>query len=305
MTPDILASGEHGGDGARLALALGIRLDEVLDLSASLNPCAPDVAALVRHHAPAIRQYPDPTHARAALAAAMHVDPDRLLLTNGGADAIALVAAEFPVGSVEAPDFSLYARHLTRIDPHAPRWRSNPHNPTGQLAAPDELAAVWDEAFYPLATGQWTRGDTDAVVVGSLTKVFACPGLRAGYVLAPTATLTRRLAARQAEWAVNSLVCALLPDLLAATDLPGWAAAITAGRARLECLLGQASLHPEPSDANFLLIRRAPGLRDHLARRAVLVRDTTSFAIPDGVRIAVPDDTGLQRLALALKGWTP
>jgi histidinol-phosphate/aromatic aminotransferase/cobyric acid decarboxylase-like protein len=305
MTPEILAPGEHGGDGARLAVALGIPLDEVLDLSASLNPWAPDVAALVRHHAPAIRQYPNPTHARAVLGDAMHVDPDRLLLTNGGAEAIALVAAEFPIGSVEEPDFSLYARHLTRLNPHAPRWRSNPNNPTGQLAAPDELAAIWDEAFYPLATGRWSRGDPDTIVVGSLTKVFACPGLRAGYVVAPNPTVARRLAARQAHWAVNSLVCALLPDLLAAVDLPTWAAAIAAGRGRLDVLLRQAGLHPEPSDANFLLSRRAPGLRDHLARRGVLVRDTTSFAIPDGVRVAVPDDTDFQRLALALEGWTP
>jgi histidinol-phosphate/aromatic aminotransferase/cobyric acid decarboxylase-like protein len=305
MKPEILAPGEHGGDAARLAVALGISLDEILDLSASLNPAAPDVAALVRHHATAVRQYPDPTRGRAALADAMHVDPARLLLTNGGAEAIALVAAEFPVGSVEAPDFSLYSRHLTRVDHHARRWRSNPNNPTGQLAAPDELAAVWDEAFYPLATGQWTRGDPDAIVVGSLTKVFACPGLRAGYILAPTPTLTRRLATRQAEWAVNSLVCALLPDLLAAADLPAWAAAIAADRACLDATLRQAGLHPESSDANFLLIRRAPGLRDHLARQGVLVRDTTSFAIPDGVRIAVSDDTGLQRLAVALQGWTP
>ena len=51
--------------------------------------------------------------------------------------------------------------------------------------ASDAVAAVWDEAFYPLATGTWTRADTGTVVVGSLTKVFACPGLRAGYVVAP------------------------------------------------------------------------------------------------------------------------
>jgi len=297
--------GDHGGDADRLATALGVSPDAILDLSASLNPFAPDVAALVRRYAPAVRRYPDPTHARGALADVMKVDPHRLLLTNGGADAIALVAAEFPVGSVETPDFSLYTRHLTRIEPGAPRWRSNPHNPTGRLAAPGEQAAVWDEAFYPLATGHWSRGDPSAVVVGSFTKVFACPGLRAGYVLAPTPTLSRRLAARQAEWAVSSLVCALLPDLLAAADLPAWSAAITAARARLEALLRRAHLHPEPSDANFLLVRRARNLRDHLARHRVLVRDTTSFGIPHGVRIAIPDDGGLDRLAHAIKGWTP
>ena len=60
--------------------------------------------------------------------------PARLLLTNGGAEAIALVAAELGPGWVDEPDFSLYRRHLPAIDPDGPRWRSNPHNPTGRLA---------------------------------------------------------------------------------------------------------------------------------------------------------------------------
>src|SRR5215469_17794324 len=94
-----------------------------------------------------------------------------LLLTNGGAEAIVLAGAELG-GSVIEPDFALYPRDGGR------RWRSNPHNPTGLLAGPEVAAEVWDEAFYPLATGQWTRGDPGQVVVGSLTKLLACPGLR-------------------------------------------------------------------------------------------------------------------------------
>ena len=88
------------------------------------------------------------------------------------------------MGCVDEPDFSLYRRHL-RLDPAGPRWRSNPHNPTGRLAATSEPAAVWDEAFYPLATGSGP-GATARVVVGSLTKLYACPGLRVGYCAART-----------------------------------------------------------------------------------------------------------------------
>ncbi len=89
----------------------------------------------------------------------MGVDPDRLLLTNGGAEAIALVAAELGPGWVDEPDFSLYRRHLPALDRAGAWWRSNPHSPSGFLAADDESAEVWDEAFFPLATGTWTRGD--------------------------------------------------------------------------------------------------------------------------------------------------
>jgi histidinol-phosphate/aromatic aminotransferase/cobyric acid decarboxylase-like protein len=293
--------GRHGGDGARLAAALGVSPDEVLDLSASSNPCAPDVARLVATHASAVDRYPYPGPATAALAAAIGVDPERLLLTNGGAEAIALVATELEVGDVDECDFSLYARHLREVRPDAPRWRSNPHNPTGRLAAGDEHAAVWDEAFYPLATGAWTRGDADSVVVGSLTKLFACPGLRVGYVIAPDADLVKRLGRKQPEWSVNSLACAVLPSLLDQCDLPAWSARVANLRAELEEVVRARGLEPDPSDANFVLVRRADGLRDRLAARAVLVRDTTSFGIPGGARIAVPDEAGLERLDQALR----
>jgi histidinol-phosphate/aromatic aminotransferase/cobyric acid decarboxylase-like protein len=297
------APGPHGGDGARLADALGVPPDHVLDLSASSNPVAPDATALVRAHADAIRRYPDAERATEALASAIGVDVERVVLTNGGAEAIALVAGECPVGRVDPPEFALYARHLARVDDEAPRWRSNPHNPTGLLARPDERAAVWDEAFFPLATGRWTRGDSGSVVVGSLTKLFDCPGLRVGYVLAPDASFAARLRARQPQWAVNGLACAVVPELLASADLDAWWQATARLRDRLGDVLDGAGLTHDHSDAPYVLVRDARGVREHLARRAVLVRDTSSFGIPDGIRVAVPPDAGIGRLADALTGW--
>jgi len=169
------------------------------------------------------------------------------------------------------------------------------------LAGPAVCAQVWDEAFYPLATGRWTRGDADRgdVVVGSLTKVFACPGLRVGYVLAPDAGLARRLAGRQTTWAVNGLAAAAVPDLLEIADVAGWAALVAGRRAELRTVLDAFGLDAGPSDAPWLVVR-APGLRSRLAPHGVLVRDCASFGMPDHVRIAVPDPSGLARLADAL-----
>lgn len=294
--------GDHGGDGRLVAAALGVDPAEVLDLSASLNPVAPDVSPVVARHLDALHRYPDPVPARAALSAVLEVDPSRVVLTNGGAEAIALVAAELPVGRVDPPDFSLYARHLAATDCRAPRWRSDPHNPTGRLAGPGEEAAVWDEAFYPLATGRWSSGRADrgAVVLGSLTKLFACPGLRLGFVLAPTADLARRVAARQPCWSVNGLAVEALPELLDTADLPGWAAQVAALRAALVALLRRHGFEPLPAAANFVLVPGARGLRERLATRGVVVRDCDSFGLPDHVRIAVPDDAGRERLEAAL-----
>ena len=277
----MIPAGAHGGDGARLAAALGVDPAAVLDLSASLNPLAPDAGEVVGKHLDALGRYPDPARATDALAAAMGVDPDRLLLTNGGAEAISLLAAAIG-GRVEEPEFGLYPRA------GGPLWRSNPHNPTGRLAT--GAADVWDEAFYPLATGEWTRGE--GVVVGSLTKLLACPGLRVGYVLGGPPL-------RQPAWSVNGLACAALPDLLEAVDLPAWAAGVADLRRRLVDVLHTAGVDPQPSDANFVLVN-APGLRDRLAPHGILVRDCASFGLPDHVRIAVPDGAGLARLEEAL-----
>jgi histidinol-phosphate/aromatic aminotransferase/cobyric acid decarboxylase-like protein len=292
----IPAPGAHGGDGARVASALGVDAGAVLDLSVSVNPVAPDVGELLVKHVDAASRYPDPAAATAALAAALGVDTDRVLVTNGGSEAISLVTRLLGGTVSGEPDFGLYPRGVT-----GPRWRSNPHNPTGVLADAADRADVWDEAFYPLAAGRWTRGDTaaGAVVVGSLTKVFACPGLRAGYVLADTATIDS-LRTLQPEWSVNGLAAAALPDLIATADLVSWHAAIAGLRARLVDVLREHGFAPLSSDANYVLVPDAAGLRDRLARRLVVVRDCASFGLPDHVRVAVPDAPGLARLEEAL-----
>lgn len=286
--------GAHGGDGARVAAALGLDPATVLDLSASLNPVAPDVADVVARHLDALHRYPDVTGATAAVAEALGVDTAQVLVTNGGAEAISLLA-DAVGGAVAEPEFSLHPRA------GGPLWRSDPHNPTGRLAGPQERAEVWDEAFYGLATGRWTAG-RDALVVGSLTKVFACPGLRIGYVLAPPdrLQLLDALAARQPAWAVNGLAAAAVPELLAAADLPGWAAAIGELRRALVAVLAAHDLGPLDSDASYVLCERAAGLRDRLAPTGVVVRDCASFGLAGHARVAVPDDEGLARLAAAL-----
>jgi len=226
-----------------------------------------------------------------------------VVLTNGGAEAIAVVAAEVGEGWVEPPEFSLYARHLPALREGSGRWRSNPCNPRGRLAPAGAVAAVWDEAFWPLATGTWSRGDTDegAIVVGSLTKVFACPGLRLGYVITPEGGMAAALRARRPEWSVSGLACALLPDLLAAADLPAWAAAVRSLRTELAGVLAAAGLVVEAADAPWVLVHQAGDLRERLARSAVLVRDCASFGLAGTVRVGVCGEAGLERLERALR----
>lgn len=284
-------AGPHGGDGLAVAATLGLDPTEVLDLSQSLNPLAPDPTPVVARHLDALRSYPDTRAARDALAASIGVEPECLLVTNGGAEAIALVAAELG-GRVVEPEFGLHPRG------GGPLWRSNPHSPSGLLAAEHEHADVWDEAFFALATGRWTRGDADAVVVGSLTKLLACPGLRLGYVLAG-AEFVERCRLRQPAWSVGGVAAAALPELLEPVDLLAWNVGVAALRAELTRLVRSYGMDVRPSDANWVLVERG-GLREALAPHGVVVRDCTSFGLPGVSRIAVPSESGLARLADAL-----
>lgn len=283
--------GAHGGDGARVARMLGIPVGRILDLSQSLNPLANDPGPVLARHLDAIGRYPDPDFATGALATSMGVEPDRLLLSNGGAEAINLVASLIG-GSVHEPEFSLHPRG------DGPLWRSNPQNPLGLLAATHERAAVWDEAFYPLATGHWTRGDEHSVVVGSLTKLLACPGLRIGYVLAEPAFIAA-CRERQPMWSLNGLACEALPDLLDSLDLVAMSQGVGELREQLRNVLLRHGLAPWPSDANWLLVD-APGLREALLGEAIVVRDCSNFGLEGVVRIAVPDHEGIDRLDHAL-----
>jgi histidinol-phosphate/aromatic aminotransferase/cobyric acid decarboxylase-like protein len=284
-------AGRHGGDGLAVAQALGLDPDALVDLSMTMNPFAPDVRALAAKHLEALRHYPTVTEATRALASALGVDPDRVALTNGGSEAISLVTSAIGGRVAAEPEFGLHPRTDT-----GPTWRSNPNNPLGTLASAEEHAGVWDEAFFPLAAGRWTRGDVGSVVVGSLTKVFACPGLRLGYVIADDVA---RFTSRQPAWSVNGLAIALLPLLLERADLPAWCAQIAARRSELRDLLTRHELTARPSDAPWLLVL-APGLRERLAPHGVVVRDCTSFGLPGHVRIAVPDDRGLALVEKAL-----
>lgn len=282
-----------------IATWLGVPPESILDLSASLNPVAPDLTPVAAAAAARLHHYPDPSAATGLLADAMSVDRQQLVLTNGGAEAIALVAQLQPEGWVESPEFSLYERHLTELRPGAPRWRSNPSNPMGQLAGADETASVWDEAFYPLSTGSWTRGDDHAWRLGSLTKLWACPGLRLGYVIAPSAGAAAVIRDRQPRWSVNGIALAVAEATIDATHLASWSAAISSLRMSLVQDLRARGLSVCDTEACWVLVDH-PGLREALLPHGILVRDCGTFGLAGVNRIAVPDDAGRDRLIGAL-----
>lgn len=299
--------GEHGGDAAAVAAALGIERSALVDLSLSMNPFAPDVRPLLTRHLDAVADYPDPAAGERSLAQAIGVEPERVVLTNGGAEAIALTAQLVPVGSVRDPEFSLYRRHLTDVDDDAPRWRSNPSNPLGLLADPSEYTSetlVWDEAFHPIATGSWTApalADRPVWRLGSLTKLWACPGLRLGYAIAPDDASAQRLRDLRPRWSVNALALSIIDEMLELTDLDLWTRSVASARMDFAMRIRASGHTVVDTDVNWLLVKDDASLRERLIPHGVLVRDCTSFGLPGVSRVAVPRAHELDRVVDAFE----
>ncbi|MCD4669953.1 MAG: threonine-phosphate decarboxylase CobD [Actinomycetia bacterium] len=108
----------------------------------------------------------------------------------------------------------------------------NPHNPTGKLWSREELEylinkcrktstiILVDEAFTAFIPdeGKYSvvellRSYSNLVVLKSMTKIYAIPGLRLGYLMSNKALISK-MRSRQPNWQVNSLVQDIGPYLL-------------------------------------------------------------------------------------------
>ncbi|GAA4821324.1 cobyrinate a,c-diamide synthase [Tomitella cavernea] len=186
----------------------------------------------------------------------------------------------------------------------------NPTNPTSvlhtsvtlrALLRPGRVVAV-DEAFMDAVPGEpesLTRTALPGLVVlRSLTKTWAIPGLRAGYAIGDAAVLAD-LAAQQPPWSVSAPAAAAMiacssPE--AAVESEHRARTIAADRGSLMDGLRALGLHVAgPARAPFVLVRCRPDTRTMLRAKGFAVRRGDTFpglATDDGaewVRVAVRD----------------
>jgi histidinol-phosphate/aromatic aminotransferase/cobyric acid decarboxylase-like protein/adenosyl cobinamide kinase/adenosyl cobinamide phosphate guanylyltransferase len=299
-------------------------------------------AALADALATDVASYPREDDAVAAVAALHGRAPAEVVPANGAAHALWLLpAALHPrCAAVVHPGFTeaeaaLHAHRVPvarvlrdpardfALDPDAvPREADlvvvgNPASPSGTL---DPAAAVLalrrpgrvvvvDEAFMDLVPGEPAslarEPLDDVIVVRSLTKSLALPGLRVGYALAPP-PLAERLRAVRPPWSANALALAALtavarrPEALAE-------AATRADRDRSDLarrLDALAGVRTWPGAANFLLVEVGDGPRvaAALRERAIAVRPAESFPGlgPGHLRLTARGPAENARLAEAL-----
>lgn len=176
---------------------------------------------------------------------------------------------------------------------------ANPGNPTGAVIPQRDIAGllelcrtsgtipVIDEAFIDFCESDSALSavvaDGRGLVLRSLTKFYALPGLRIGYAVA-AANIIEELAGLIPPWSVGTLSQAA--GIAALSDHRYREQTLSVIAAEREFLFNALEsspvLSPYQAAANYLLVRQSSGhsaaeLRDMLLSRRILIRDCANF----------------------------
>jgi threonine-phosphate decarboxylase len=326
----------HGGDIFAVSRAHGWDWREVLDFSANINPLGPSprVSAAIGAAIERIAHYPEREPARlvGALARTWELDEAQLLVGNGATELIfflARVSGSTPV-TLALPVFSEFhrafrdARLANLTDPSTwPRdgllVLTRPANPSGWTLPEKTLrdylnasegSVLVDESFLEfsgLTSVAALIGEHPKVVVlRSLTKFYALPGIRVGALIGSPEAV-RQWKEHREPWQVN--VLAEEAALAAISDTEHAVRSVDFVRNernwledRLRSLRG---VEPTPSDANFVSVRMnysAKALCAHLLSSKILIRNCAGWPGVTGemVRVAVRRRNENEQL---LNGW--
>ncbi|NJF25650.1 aminotransferase class I/II-fold pyridoxal phosphate-dependent enzyme [Thermococcus sp. Bubb.Bath] len=169
----------------------------------------------------------------------------------------------------------------------------NPNNPDGKFYRKRELKPlldavedrnallVLDEAFIDFVERPESPEGENVVKLRTFTKSYGLPGIRVGYVLG----FSEAFRSVRMPWAIGSTGVAFLEFLLEDEfrHLKRTMPLIWREKRRIERALGVKS------DANFFVkhVGDAKKTVEELKEKGVLVRDCSSFGLPDYIRFSV------------------
>ncbi len=283
----------------------------------------------------AIRSYPEPSAASLEQMIALEcgINPDEVLVTSGAVDAIYLIAQAFRhegTCRIVQPTFREY-EDACRVfgyrecEDAALCWLCNPNNPTGDVLAVKDVLALAerhrllivdqsyeDYTMAPLLQPADVAHRDDIILLHSMTKRYAVPGLRLGYVTASSAIISR-LREQYRPWAINALSLEAGKWLVqrgetAIPDLPSYLAETQRLRQALDGIEGIKTFETQ---TNFFLCTicqaTAAQLKEYLAREhGILIRDASNFTglTPHHFRIATQSPTENDALTAAIRCYT-
>ncbi|TXK85548.1 threonine-phosphate decarboxylase CobD [Paenibacillus sp. N3.4] len=175
----------------------------------------------------------------------------------------------------------------------------HPNNPTGKLLPRHILdmliqygqRVILDEAFMDFVPQekdysliQLASASQQVVVIRSMTKFFAIPGIRLGFMVAHP-DFIKQIKTLQVQWSVNYLAqrigAAVLDDEAFEQSSRDW---LEAEKPWLTGQLRELGLEVTPSDVNFLLFSFPDNMgitvkqaQTHMGHQGILIRDASLF----------------------------
>jgi threonine-phosphate decarboxylase len=291
----------HGGNLFAIAREQGWDWRDVLDLSASMNPLGPPpgVRAAIEDALDRIVHYPerDPGLLAERLGNLWNVDPACILLGNGATDLLHFYARVDPQpATLVVPTFSEF--HRAYPDARLVRWddpqswegedllvMTRPNNPLGFVpSVPDTgRPLLIDESFLDFTNADSAIGKLlNLLVLRSLTKFYALPGLRIGALVGRVEKL-RKL---REPWQVNVLAEAAALAAIEDRDYAERSRTLISTEQswiweQLQLLPG---IRPVPGCANYVLVYHdgVEALCRWFLERKILLRDQTGTPGIDG-----------------------
>lgn len=196
-----------------------------------------------------------------------------------------------------------------------------PNNPTGLLPERSLLAAIalrcrelnialiLDEAFIDFIVGEpgfipVLQDNPHIWVLRSLTKFYAIPGLRLGYLVNSDEQAMARIRARQMPWSINAFAALAGETILEerAYQQATWQWLQEEGERFYQRLKALPGLTVYPGRANYLLLKCDIDLQRALLERHILIRSCANYPGLDGryFRVAIRSVEENSRLLAAL-----
>ncbi|WP_290819209.1 histidinol-phosphate transaminase [Halovivax sp.] len=201
-------------------------------------------------------------------------------------------------------------------------YLTSPHNPSGStipLAEVERIATETDERTLVVvdeAYGEFAETDSavalvegrdgfgardDVAVLRTFSKAYGLAGVRLGYAVVP-AEWADAYARVNTPFAASELACRA--GAAALEDDEHVSRTVESARWAREYVAEHANAHVWPSDGNFVLVEvgDATSVAEVMRERGVIVRDCTSFGLPECVRITCGTDEETRRAVETLNG---
>ncbi|MCM1490644.1 MAG: aminotransferase class I/II-fold pyridoxal phosphate-dependent enzyme [Muribaculum sp.] len=271
--------------------------------------------AHIASSAHAILSYPEPepVSVEKKISGLHSCNQKEVMVTNGATEAIYMIAKEFSGAEslILGPTFREYqdackmyghkvtfTKSLDTIpDKSQLIWLCNPNNPTGKVTP---LSLLWeiihentdkvfviDQAYsdytlLPTLNASDVIKAGNVIMLGSLTKRFAVPGLRIGYAIG-SESLIARIKKWRMPWSVNGIAvesAKYLIDNIGKYDID--AEGLHKEALRISGKLWELGIEVENTDCNFILCKLPDGTASELKQYlmdegGILIRDASNF----------------------------